>query len=52
MRETANAVLVDIEGEEHWLPLSQVERMGFHRDTGKGYVVISAWLAKKIGAGE
>lgn len=52
LRETYDAVLVDVEGDEHWLPLSHVERMGFNAASGIGYVVVSDWLARKIGAEE
>ncbi len=52
VRETDNAVLIDYEGDEVWLPLSQVERMGFNQSTGMGYIVISDWIAQQKGLGE
>jgi len=52
VRETDNAVLIDVDGTEHWLPFSHVERMSFNVLNGTGYIVVSDWLAKKIGAEE
>lgn len=43
--ETAKALLVNFNGEEIWLPLSQVSEI--HRDEGK--VVMTAWIAKEKG---
>ncbi len=46
--ETENAVLIDVDGEEVWIPLSQVESMHFDR-LGNGTIVISDWIAKQKG---
>lgn len=52
LRETDAAILIDVEGDEHWIPLSQVSQMGWHTGSGIGYIVLSDWIAKKIGAEE
>lgn len=46
--ETDNAVLIDVDGEEVWLPLSQVESMHFD-GKGSGTIVISNWIAQQKG---
>lgn len=50
LNETDSAILVRTEeGEEVWLPLSQVESI--HRSTHKGgdWLVVKRWLAEKKG---
>lgn len=46
-RETAKAILVDIAGAEHWLPLSQIH----DREAGPEgeRIVVSQWIAKEKG---
>lgn len=44
-RETAKALLVEICGEDIWLPLSQVTDI--NRQTGQ--VTMTAWIAKEKG---
>jgi hypothetical protein len=44
--ETARAVLVVIEGKEHWLPFSQIHAI--HRN--QKLLSVTPWIAKKIGA--
>ena len=49
--ETPKSVLVEpdnIDLEPMWLPLSQIEEQEWDED-GKGYVIITDWLRKKIG---
>jgi len=46
IRETANAVLIEVESEQMWIPLSQVSEM--HK--GKvGRIVMSQWIANQKG---
>ena len=47
MRETEKAVLVDINDEEVWLPLSQVEEIT-RRPEGDT-LLITAWIAEQKG---
>jgi hypothetical protein len=49
--ETDNAVLIDVDGEQHWIPLSQVVSMHFNW-LDKGHIVIRDWIAKAKGFGE
>jgi hypothetical protein len=46
--ETDNAVLIDVDGEDVWIPLSQVESMHFDA-RGDGSIVISDWIAQQKG---
>ena len=46
--ETDNAVLIDVDGEEIWIPLSQVDSMHFDV-RGNGNIVVSDWIAKQKG---
>lgn len=52
-RETEKALLVEIEGEEHWVPKSQIHEDSevFERG-GEGLLVVSKWWAKRQGLGE
>jgi len=52
--KTAKAILVEAEdGEEHWIPFSQIhddsEIYESSKKDDEGKLVISEWLAKKIG---
>lgn len=47
-RETDNAVLICVDDEEVWIPLSQVDSMHFD-GRGSGYIVISDWIAAQKG---
>ena len=55
LTETEKAVLVDVAGDEAWVPLSQIEEgsqicggCGFYRgDVGE--LVVARWLARKRG---
>lgn len=46
--ETDNAVLIEIDGEDVWIPLSQVESMHFD-SRSNGSIVVSDWIAKQKG---
>lgn len=46
IRETENAVLIEVNDEETWIPLSQVESM--HKDK-VGSIVMSQWIANQKG---
>ena len=51
LKDTDAAVLVeDDNGEQHWIPLSQIERM-VKRPNGYGHIVMSDWIAKQKGLG-
>jgi hypothetical protein len=47
-RETDAAVLIVVDGEEVWLPLSQIESMHFDA-RNEGTVRVASWLARKKG---
>lgn len=44
-RETAKAILVEVNGEDVWIPLSQVT----DRDDDAGTITMTAWIAKEKG---
>lgn len=44
VHETDNAILVKVDGEEIWFPLSQVEAI--HRGP-EPWLVVTEWIAKK-----
>ena len=47
------AVLVFIEDEKYWVPLSQVHKIERHKDVkGQDAIVVAAWWAKKEGLAE
>jgi hypothetical protein len=46
LKETDAAVLIEIDGEEYWIPLSQVHSM-HHGDTP--YIMMTPWIAKQKG---
>lgn len=49
-RETDAAILVEIEGEEYWIPKSQIDDDSEVFTTGtSGKLVISEWIAKEKG---
>lgn len=50
---TVKAILVLVEGEEHWVPLSQVHPDSeVYNDTSanEGSLMVKRWLAEKMGA--
>lgn len=48
--ETDLAILVDIEGEEFWIPKSQVhDDSEVYQEGDEGLLVISKWIAEKEG---
>jgi len=49
--ETGKAILCVIGGEQHWIPLSQVDEDSevYSKDTSGGKLVISEWIAKTKG---
>lgn len=52
LRETEKALLCEIEGEEVWLPKSQVHEDSEVFDAeehSEGTLVVTAWLAEKQG---
>ncbi len=47
---TEKAILVEIDGDEHWIPQSQVdEDSGVWKNGDEGTLVISDWIAEKLG---
>lgn len=46
LRETENAVLIEVEDEQVWIPLSQVSEM--HKGS-RGSIVMSQWIANQKG---
>jgi hypothetical protein len=46
--ETDSAVLIDVDGEQIWIPLSQVDSLHFD-GRGNGSIVISDWIAQQKG---
>lgn len=51
-RETAKALLVVVDGEEHWLPKSQIHSDSeVYADGHRGKLVITAWIAEQKGLG-
>jgi hypothetical protein len=50
VKETEAALLVEIEGEEFWIPKSQIDDDSEVYKMGTdGTLVISAWFAEKLG---
>ena len=47
--DTEKAVLVEVVGEEHWIPKSQIKRSV--RNDKSIDLTISTWIAGKIGLG-
>lgn len=47
MRETTLAVLLDIDGEEVWIPKSQMNE--WPEEEGEGDVVMTEWIAFENG---
>jgi hypothetical protein len=52
-RATERAILVEIEGEDHWIPLSQVDDDSeVYKSGDQGTLVVSHWFAVKEGLTE
>ena len=50
LRETDSALLVEMDGEEYWIPKSQVHDDGeVYEEGGTGLLVITLWIAKQNG---
>lgn len=47
IRETEAAVLIKVDGDEHWIPLSQVSEM--HKVGDDGRIVVAQWVASQKG---
>lgn len=49
--ETSKAILVEIEGDEHWVPKSQIsdDSEVFSREHGEGTLIVSQWWAEQEG---
>ena len=48
VRESDAAVLIEVDGEEHWIPHSQIESMHFNMHE-RGSIVMTDWIAEKKG---
>ena len=50
-RETDKAILVTIEGEDHWIPKGQIhdDSECYGVESGPGVLIISRWLAEQKG---
>mgnify|MGYP001605071654 FL=1 len=50
-RETDKAILVVVEGEEHWIPKGQIDDDSevWSQKNGEGRLVISRWIAEQKG---
>lgn len=52
-RGTENALLCEIDGEEHWIPVSQItpdsEVFDDHANAGPGKLVVTEWIAIQKG---
>lgn len=52
LRQTENALLVRVDGEEVWIPQSQIDDDSEVYKAGHaGVLVVSAWIAEKKGIG-
>ena len=50
LRATTEALLVDVDGEEIWIPQSQIhEDSEVYEEDTEGGLIISAWIAEKKG---
>lgn len=50
VRATANALLVDIDGDEHWIPQSQIDDDSeVYKAGDEGELVVSEWIATQKG---
>jgi chemotaxis signal transduction protein len=47
--ETAKAVLFEIDGDEYWIPLSQIFKVVRTKSKGEDEIVMSEWIAKEKG---
>ena len=48
IRETENAILIEVEDEEYWIPKSQIhDDSEVYEEGGEGTCIIPLWLAKK-----
>ena len=47
--ETDNAVLIECDGEEYWIPFSQVEEMTKGANGRESSITITQWIADQKG---
>ena len=53
LKDTDLAILVEIDGEEYWIPQSQVhEDSEVYQEGDEGRLVVSYWFAKREGLTE
>ena len=47
-RETKEAILIEVDEEEYWIPKSQIhDDSEVYRDGDEGDIIISEWIASK-----
>lgn len=52
IRETEMALLCEIDGEEYWIPKSQIDDDSeVYEEDGEGKLVVSQWIADQKGIG-
>jgi hypothetical protein len=50
LKESEKALLIDFEGEEHWIPKSQVhDDSDVYEEGDLGTIIISRWIAGQKG---
>lgn len=50
LKETANAILVDISGRSHWIPKSQIsDDSEVYQIGNEGELIVSSWFCEKEG---
>jgi hypothetical protein len=51
-KETDKALLVEIDGDEHWIPKSQIDDDSeVYQEGDEGELVVSLWIAEQKGLG-
>lgn len=48
-RPHLEAVLVDIDGADYWVPRSQIHDLDYVVSTKKGVITVTVWIAKEKG---
>lgn len=49
LHETDDAILIEVDDEQMWIPFSQIERITRYPKSSACDIVMAAWLAKKKG---
>lgn len=48
-KETEKAILATVNGEDHWIPLSQISKIERSPNKGEDKLVVSLWIAEQKG---